>query len=113
MANIFERANDWLNSRLKTGGSSTIELTDPDGNTGELQATIGAQLIGVKPVEDIETQHSDKDFTILRADLDTVGLDEPGDGWFVAFGGETFRVFTVEEQDAFGQRIKLRTVRVE
>lgn len=112
MSNIFETGNNWLNSRLKTGGSSTVVLTDLAGNTGELSATIGQQIVGFKPVEDVNTRHSDKDFSILRADLDTVGLGEPGDGWTVEFHSETFRVFETDESDAFGGRIMLRTVRV-
>ena len=111
--NIFERGNDWLNSRLKTGGSSTIVLTDLDGNTGSLSATIDKQVRSSKPVDDIDTQTSDKDFSVLRTDIEAAGLEEPAVDWTVTYGGLTYRVFDVDGADAFQGRIMLRTLRVD
>jgi hypothetical protein len=113
VGNIFERGNDWLNSRLKTGGSSTVTLTDLGGNTGELSATIDKQVRSSKPVDDIDTQTSDKDFSILRSDLEVVDIGEPAIDWTVTYGGLTYRIFDVDESDAFRGRIMLRTLRVD
>lgn len=112
MANIFDRGNTWLNTRLTSGGSSDITLT-VDGTTVTIRAVIGQELANVASLESADTKHSDREFSVMRSELVRLGLpSEPDRGWKIVFLSNAYEVFDWSDDDAFDGMVRMKTTRV-